>query len=110
MLEVVTGRLFRHHLYVARYYLRSDNFGAAVARIDFAVKTYKESALVPEALVLKGETLIKMKKNAEAREAFLAVIGQHGGPFVEAARRFIERLDELEGKGAPQPEKRPTPS
>src|SRR5262249_43928415 len=38
MLKVVTGRLVRHELYVARYYLRNDQFDASVARIQFALK------------------------------------------------------------------------
>jgi outer membrane protein assembly factor BamD len=93
MLEVVMSRLARHELYVARYYLKQDNFEAAKARIDYALKTYPESNLVPEALVLKGETLMKLKRFDEARAVFAEVLKKHGGPFAKTARRFLAELD-----------------
>jgi outer membrane protein assembly factor BamD len=92
MLEVVTGRLVRHELYVARFYLKRDRFKAAVSRIDYALRNYPSSGLDPEALVLKGETLLKMKKPDEARAVFLAVIRDWGGPFATTARRFLETM------------------
>lgn len=92
MLEVVTGRLVRHELYVARYYLKEDAFEATLARIDYALKTYPGSGLDPEALVLKGETLLKMKKRDEARAVFESVIRDWGGPFAVTARRFLDEM------------------
>jgi outer membrane protein assembly factor BamD len=92
MLEVVTGRLVRHDLYVARYYLRTDVFVAAVARCDHALKSYPGSGLEAEALVLKGETLLKMKKRADARKVFNHVIQQYPGPFATTARDFLAEM------------------
>src|SRR5262245_17886680 len=90
MLEVVTGRLVRHDLYVARYYLRTDVFEAAVARCEHALKTYPGSGLDAEALVLKGETLLKMHKREEARRVFGLVIKEYPGPFATTARSFLD--------------------
>ena len=101
MLEVVTGRLVRHELYVARFYLRRDRFEAAVARVDYALRNYPSSGLDPEALVLKGETLLKMKRRAEARAVFQAVIRDWGGPFAVPAQRFLEEMGQ--GPDAPPP-------
>ena len=101
MLDVVTGRLARHELYVARYYLKSDNFDAAVARIDFALKAYPSSNLTPEALVLKGETLMKMKRLAEARAIFERVLKEFTGPFLQTARRFLDEIATLEARPRP---------
>lgn len=98
MLEVVTGRLTRHELYVARYYAKRDDFDAAIARIDYALKSYPESGLEPEALVLKGETLLKMHKWAEAKQAFATVVEAYGGPFSVTAKRFLAFMQE---KGVP---------
>lgn len=92
MLDVVTGRLVRHELYVARYYRRRDNFTAALARIDYATKTFPTSALFPEALVLRGETLMMMDRRPEAKQAFETVIKDYGAPFSEPAQRFLEEL------------------
>src|SRR5258708_1726545 len=61
MLEVVTGLLARHELYVARFYLGRDNFDAAVARCEYSLTNYQDSGLEAEALVLLGETYLKMK-------------------------------------------------
>jgi len=107
MFEVVVGRLVRHELYVARYYLRNDNFKAANARIDFALKIYPGSNLEAEALVLKGETLMKMKRLDDARAIFELVRKDYGGPFVATSGKFLEEIDDLvkQGRpGAPPPE------
>ncbi|MFS8069997.1 MAG: outer membrane protein assembly factor BamD [Byssovorax sp.] len=101
MLDVVTGRLARHELYVARYYLKNDNFEAAVARVDFALKTYPSSNLTPEALILKGETLMKMKKLADARAIFERVVKEFTGPFLPTARRFLDEITILEARPRP---------
>jgi outer membrane protein assembly factor BamD len=104
MLEVITGRLVRHELYVARFYLIEDKFEAAVARCDYAVKNFPGSGLDPEALVLKGETLLKMKKVDEAREVFNTVINDYGGPFATTAKSF---LDEMDSKAKAPPKAQP---
>lgn len=100
MLEVVTQRLVRHELYVARYYLRKDNFDATVARVDYALENFPGSGLDAEALVLKGETLLKMHKPKEARAVFQKVIADHGGPFGQVAKRFLDMMDEKPASGA----------
>jgi outer membrane protein assembly factor BamD len=92
MLEVVTGRLVRHELYVARYYRKQDNFDATVARIDYALKRYPQSGLDPEALVLKGETLMMMNRRKEAKLVFESVVRDWGGPFAITAKAFLEEL------------------
>lgn len=101
MLEVVTGRLVRHELYVARYYLKEEAFEATVARIDYALRTYPNSGLDPEALVLKGETLLKMKKLDEARAVFESVIRDWGGPFAVPARKFLDEMGPARQSAAP---------
>ncbi|EYF01609.1 outer membrane protein assembly factor BamD [Chondromyces apiculatus] len=92
MLEAVTGRLVRHELYVAHFYLKVDRFEAALARIDYALRSYPNSGLDPEALVLKGETLLKMKKVPEARGVFQTVVKDWGGPFASVAKRFLDDI------------------
>jgi outer membrane protein assembly factor BamD len=93
MIIAVKGRLVRHELYVARFYLRQDMYPATIARIDNAVKKYPGSDLEPEALVLKGETLLKMHQEEKARALFQKVIDEYGGPFAVTARKFLTELD-----------------
>lgn len=81
LLADITARLVRHELYVARFYLRRDNYDAAVGRILYALRTYADPAgkdlgtrnvggLEPEALVLLGETYLRMHRWTDARAAF----------------------------------------
>jgi outer membrane protein assembly factor BamD len=94
MLLAVTGRLVRHELYVARFYLNKDNFEAAVARIQYALANFDESGLEPEAMVLLGETYLKMKKRSEARETFVRMIETYPeSPFSFPARAFLNEID-----------------
>ena len=101
MFDVVVGRLVRHELYVARYYLRAESFIATVARIEHALKSFPGSNLEPEALVLKGETLMKMKKLDEAAEILEVVRKEYGGPFVATADKFLAEIKDLKAKGRP---------
>jgi outer membrane protein assembly factor BamD len=110
MYEVVVGRLVRHELYVARFYLRADNFPAAVARVDYAVKQYAGSTLEPEALVLKGETLMKMKKFDDARAVFTTVQKDYGGPFGVTAGKFLDEIASQDKAKAAKPAEAPKPA
>ena len=93
MQQVVTGVLARHELYVARFYLGRDNFEAAVARAQYALRAYEDSGLEAEAMVLLGETYLKMKKRAAARTAFNNVLAKYpDSPFIIPAKRFLKKM------------------
>ena len=94
MLAVVTGRLVRHELYVARYYLRRDEFEATVGRAKYALRTYDGSGLEPEVMVLLGETYLKMHKQADARSTFSQVLAKYPtSAFSTPARKFLLEMD-----------------
>ena len=93
MLEVVSGQLARHELYVARFYLRELNFKAAEARIEYSLQNYQGSGLEPEGLVLLGETLLMMKRGKSARAAFERVLTDHPtSAFTVPAKEFLKRM------------------
>ena len=93
MLQIVTGRLVRHELYVAHYYLRRDNFEAARVRIQYAVERFPGSYLDPEAIVLLGETFLQLHKRDEAKETFGRLLAQYpSSPFAVPARHFLEQM------------------
>jgi outer membrane protein assembly factor BamD len=110
MFEVVVGRLVRHELYVARFYLRREDFEATVTRIDYALKNFPGSSLEPEALVLKGETMMKMKRLDDAAELFELVRKDYQGPFVVMAGSYLEEVKELKAKGRPGKPPEPPPA
>ncbi|MBN2195758.1 MAG: tetratricopeptide repeat protein [Polyangiaceae bacterium] len=93
MLRTVTGVLARNDLYVARFYLQRRRYETVLARIDHALTTYGGSDLTPEALVLRGETYLRMRRPEAARKAFETVVHEHAdSAFVPAAQRFLDRL------------------
>lgn len=90
MLVSVTDRLVRHELYVARYLLRQDRFEPAAKRIQYALRTYDGSGLEAEAMVLLGETYLKMKRGKEARELLSQVVKSYpASPFADVAGRYL---------------------
>ncbi len=94
MLTVITARLVRHELYVAKFYLRRDEYPAAVARAQYALRTYEGSGLEPETMVLLGETYLKMHKPSEARGAFGELLAKYPtSAFSVSAKRFIVEMD-----------------
>jgi outer membrane protein assembly factor BamD len=93
MLEVVTGMLVRHELYVARFYLARDNFEAAVTRTQYALRNFESSGLEAEAMVLLGETYLKMKHRDKARSVFRHVLANYpDSPFTIPARHFLAQM------------------
>jgi len=119
LLTDVTARLMRHELYVARFYLRVDNFDAAVLRVHYAMRNFAGSAaatkspgpagagaelidsgLEAEALLLLGEVYLKMHKFGEARDAFNSIVRDYPrSPLVLQANNYLaymkERVDSV---------------
>jgi len=99
MVEVVTGILARHEIYVSRFYLQRDNFKAAAARASYAIETYPGSGLTPEAMVLLAEVYFKMGQDHRARSLLKHVLGTYpDSPFVVPARRFLKELASAEAE------------
>ncbi len=102
LLADVTGRLIRHELYVARFYLQRDNFDAAILRIQYALRNFSmprevadigNESLEPEALLLLGETYLKMHKWPDARESFLAIVQHYGDSgLIVPAKGYLEYM------------------
>jgi len=93
MLEMVSGLLARHELYVARFYLVRGNFDAAVARCQYALSTYEGSGLEAEAMLLLGETYLKMKKRKKARAVFRQLLSLYpDSPFGIPAKGFLRLM------------------
>jgi outer membrane protein assembly factor BamD len=106
LLETIVGRLIDHELYVARFYLNRDNYDAAVARVRYALRAYipaphdsahRDRDVAPEfgarALLLLGETYLKMKKWPDARDAFETIVQSYKtSPTAEQAKGYLEHM------------------
>ena len=100
MQAVVTGLLARHELYVARFYLDRGKFEPAAARIQYALRTYSDSGLEPEGMVLLAEVYLKQKERAKARTVLELLLSRYPtSPFVVPAKRFLDRLSGIEKQG-----------
>ena len=109
LLADVTARLMRHELYVARFYLRLDNFEAAVLRVQYAMRTFAggpntraaqpgeivDSGLEAEALLLLGEVYLKMHKFDDARESFNVLLQDYPrSPLIVQASNYLAYMKE----------------
>lgn len=95
MLEMVAGLLARHELYVARFYLGKGNFPAAVARCQHALSTYEGSGLEAEAMLLLGETYMKMHKRKKARAVLRQLLSLYpDSPFGIPAKGFLRLMQD----------------
>jgi outer membrane protein assembly factor BamD len=106
LLADVTGRLIRHELYVARFYLNKSNYEATIARIEYAIRNYSsrttvggdvsdDAGLEPEALVLLGETFLKMHKWKEARDSFATILSRFPrSARTQQAQQYLEFMKE----------------
>lgn len=123
LLEDVTTKLVRHELYVARFYLSRENFDGAVSRLQYALRNYvgtscslatlrapiqkselqmqtpidegsaMEFGLAPDALLLLGETYLKMKRYPEARTAFQAIVETYSASaLIIPARTYLDLM------------------
>ncbi|GAC1354643.1 MAG: outer membrane protein assembly factor BamD [Polyangiales bacterium] len=88
------ARLVAHELYVARFYMTKDKLEAALARATYAVTHYHGSRRDAEALVVRGEILLMLKRRVEARQTFESVVQRYAGdPRVIQAKNFLAKLD-----------------
>src|SRR5207302_5073617 len=75
-------------------YLRRDEFKAAVWRAQHALRTYDGWGLEPEAMVLLGETYLKMHQQADARSTFSQVLAKYpSSAFSTSAKNFLLEMD-----------------
>lgn len=104
MLETVGGLLARHELYVARFYLNKNNFEAAVARCQYALRNFESSGLEAEAMLLLGETYMKMKKRKKARAVLRQMLTLYpDSAFGIPARNFLKLMQDDAGNLPPAP-------
>lgn len=95
MYQSVSGMLARHELYVSRYYLERGEFGAAMRRAQYSLRTYSGTGLEPEAVVLLGEIYLQLKQKRRATALFRYVLSEYPeSPFTVPAKRFLVFLGE----------------
>jgi len=80
------GRLARHELYVAGFYLKREHWKAAQLRAEGLLRDYAGLGFDDQALLIVGKSLIMQDRRADAKVALDRLVKDHpkSGPAAEA--------------------------
>lgn len=86
-------QLAEHELYVARFYLKRKKYDGTLERCQIVIDKYDGSGLVPEAILIKGETYLKSGKPDQAGATFLRVVQDYPQTYqAKQAKKYLEAL------------------
>lgn len=88
--DVCRGRLAQKELWVASYYLNQGNLAAARQRIEFLLKEYPRTLVIPETLFRLAEIQVREGQAREAQATFRRLAEEY--PYTEWGRRAAQRL------------------
>jgi outer membrane protein assembly factor BamD len=89
-IDVCRGKLAQKEVWVARYYFDQGNPSAARQRLEFVIKEYPRTLVIPEALYRLGEVYQTDGRTEEAQRLFRQVAEEY--PYTDWGRRAAQRL------------------
>jgi outer membrane protein assembly factor BamD len=89
-IDICRGKLAQKELWVATYYYSQGNPSAARQRLEFLLKEYPRTLVIPEALYTLAEVNFAEGRSREAGELLQRVANEYG--FTEWGRRARQRL------------------
>jgi outer membrane protein assembly factor BamD len=89
-IDICRGKLAQKELWVARYYFDQGNPSAARQRLEFVLKEYPRTLVIPEALYTLAEVNLVEGKKRDAIELLRQLSGEYG--FTEWGKRGAQRL------------------
>ncbi len=103
MYESVSGMLARHELYVARFYIGRGEFESAARRVQYSLRTYQDSGLEAEGVVLLGEIYLKLKEPKKAEAMFRHALAKYpASAFSVSAKNFLRHMGKGTGTATPE--------
>jgi outer membrane protein assembly factor BamD len=96
-IDIGRGRLAQKEVWVAGYYFSQGNPSAARQRLEFVIKEYPRTLVIPEALFTLAEVNFAEGKNREAIELLNRLAADYG--FTEWGRRGTQRLRRAMSEG-----------
>lgn len=82
----------QHELYVARFYLRTEKFQAAIKRLEEALTRFPGAPLNDETLYYLGQAYIRAGEKRKGREALNRLSTEYpNSPHIEDARKFMDK-------------------
>src|ERR1041384_6735370 len=89
-IDICRGKLAQKELWVAGYYFNQGNTAAARPRLEFVIKEYPRTLVIPEALFALAEVNIAEGKTREANDLFRQLVNEYG--YTEFGKRAAQRL------------------
>lgn len=89
-IDICRGRLAQKEVWVAAYYFNQGNPRAARQRLEFVLKEYPRTLVIPEALFKLAEINFMDGRNAEAVALLRQLAADYG--HTEWGRRAVQRL------------------
>jgi outer membrane protein assembly factor BamD len=89
-IDVCRGRLAQKELWVAAYYFSQGNPSAARQRLEFVLKEYPRTLVIPETLFTLAEVNFAEGKNREGVELLRQLANDYS--FTEWGKRAVQRL------------------
>ena len=97
-IDICRGKLAQKEVWVATYYFSQGNPSAARQRLEFVLKEYPRTLVIPETLYTLAEVNFAEGKNHEGTELLRQLAADYG--FTEWGRRAIQRLRTTPATGA----------
>jgi outer membrane protein assembly factor BamD len=95
-IDVCRGRLAQKEVWVAGYYFNQGNPSAARQRLEFVLKEYPRTLVIPETLYTLAEVNFAEGKTREAVDLLRRLAGEYG--YTEWGRRAADRLQRLRAR------------
>ena len=89
-IDICRGRLAQKELFIASYYFRLGNMGAARQRLELIRKDYPRTLVMPETLYLLADVNLRDARTAEGMDLLRRVANDY--PHSEWGRRATQRL------------------
>jgi len=91
-IDFCRGRLAQKEVWVAGYYFNQGNPSAARQRLEFVLKEYPRTLVIPETLYTLAEVNFAEGKKREAKELLQQLAADYG--FTEWGKRAVQKLRE----------------
>jgi outer membrane protein assembly factor BamD len=92
-IDICRGRLAQKEVWVAGYYFNQGNPSAARQRLEFVLKEYPRTLVIPETLYTLAEVNFAEGKNREGVDLLRRLATEYG--YTEWGRRAADRLQRL---------------
>jgi outer membrane protein assembly factor BamD len=94
-IDICRGKLAQKEVWVAGYYFNQGNPSAARQRLEFVLKEYPRTLVIPETLYTLAEVNIAEGKTREAADLFRQCANEYG--YTDWGKRAVQRLRALPG-------------